>query len=457
MDTPRMTRSWAMLALGTCGQTASTTALYGLAYLIPAFQRDLGVSLAGAGLLVSCPIAGILLGLVGWGAVADRYGERLALTAGLFAATAAMAAAAAVAAGDATLLGLLLVAAGAGGSSVNSASGRLVIGWFPPGRRGMAMGVRQASQPVGTAVAAAALPPLADGAGVGAAFGLCAGLCGVTGAAIAVFAVDPPRPGGPGGPVRREQPGGPVPVSVSRGRAVAARPPSPYRRSAGGGHLWRLHAVAAALCVPQFVVTGFALLFLTQERGWSAAAAGTVLAAVNLAGAGVRLLAGWWSDAVGSRVRPMRWLAVATAADLALLAAGAVWPSAAGTAALLAASALTISTNGLHNTAVAECAGPDWAGRALGVHGTGQHVAIVLVPPLAGALITGFGFAPAFASAALAAVLAVAVLPRADGAARWAGPGAAAPGTEAPGTAPAPLTGGASPSGSGAAGPTARR
>ncbi|GAA1598635.1 hypothetical protein GCM10009731_59480 [Streptomyces globosus] len=158
-----MTRSWVMLALGTCGQTASTTALYGLAYLIPAFQRDLGVSLAGAGLLVSCPIAGILLGLVGWGAVADRYGERLALSAGLFAATAAMAAAAAVADGGTALLGFLLAAAGAGGSSVNSASGRLVIGWFPPGRRGMAMGVRQASQPVGTAVAAGGLPPLGRG------------------------------------------------------------------------------------------------------------------------------------------------------------------------------------------------------------------------------------------------------------------------------------------------------
>ncbi|MHC6629837.1 MFS transporter [Streptomyces globosus] len=453
MDTPTMTRSWVMLALGTCGQTASTTALYGLAYLIPAFQRDLGVSLAGAGLLVSCPIAGILLGLVGWGAVADRYGERLALSAGLFAATAAMAAAAAVADGGPALLGFLLAAAGVGGSSVNSASGRLVIGWFPPGRRGMAMGVRQASQPVGTAVAAAALPPLADGSGAGAAFGLCAVLCGATGAAIAVFAVDPPRPGAEG---RGQRPGEPVPGP--RGASAAARPPSPYRRSAGGGHLWRLHAVAAALCVPQFVVTGFALLFLTQERGWSAAAAGTVLAAVNLAGAGVRLLAGWWSDAVGSRVRPMRWLAVATAADLALLAAGAVWPSAAGTAALLAASALTVSTNGLHNTAVAEYAGPDWAGRALGVHGTGQHVAIVLVPPLAGALITGFGFAPAFALAALAAVLAVAVLPGADGAARWAGPGGAAPGASDPGASPAPLTGGgASPSGSGAAGPTARR
>ncbi|MFK0255135.1 MFS transporter [Streptomyces sp. NPDC090445] len=394
MNTQRMSRSWLMLALGTGGQTASTTALYGLAYLIPAFREDLGVSLAGAGVLVACPIVGILLGLIGWGVVADRYGERLALGAGLPAAAAAMAGAAFT--DGIRTLGVLLVLAGAFGSSVNSASGRLVIGWFPPDRRGVAMGVRQASQPLGTALAAAALPPLAQHGGPAAAFGLCAVLCGVTGAATALFAVDPPRPDRPKG----------------------ARTPAPYRD--GSGHLWRLHGVAAVLCVPQFVVTGFALLFLTEARGWSAAAAGAVLAAVNLAGAAVRLLAGWWSDAAGSRIRPMRWLAAATAVDLVLLAAGAAWDSPAGTAALLLASALTVSTNGLHNTAVAEYAGPDWAGRALGVHGMGQHAAIVLVPPLAGALIADRGHPPAFALAAVCAVLAVVLLPAADRAPRTA-------------------------------------
>ncbi|MEU2391760.1 MFS transporter [Streptomyces sp. NPDC007369] len=395
MNRQRIPRSWLMLALGTGSQAASTTALYGLAYLIPAFREDLGVSLAGAGLLVSCPIVGILLGLVGWGAVADRYGERLALGTGLPATAAAMAGAA-LADGVRTL-GVLLVLAGAFGSCVNSASGRLVIGWFPPGRRGVAMGVRQASQPLGTALAAAALPPLAQYGGPAAAFGLCAVLCGVTGAAAALFAVDPPRPRRP---------------------ADARTPtPSPYRNDA---HLWRLHGVAAALCVPQFVVTGFALLFLTEARGWPPAAAGTVLAAANLAGAVVRLLAGWWSDAVGSRIRPMRWLAAATAVDLVLLAAGAAWDSPAGTAALLLASALTVSTNGLHNTAVAEYAGPDRAGRALGVHGMGQHFAIVLVPPMAGALIAGRGHPPAFALAAVCAVLAVVLLPSADRAPRTA-------------------------------------
>ncbi|MFD8631382.1 MFS transporter [Streptomyces sp. NPDC059533] len=379
-------RSWLMLALGTGGQTASTTVLYGLPYLLPAFREELGLSLVGAGLLVSCPIIGILLGLIGWGVVADRYGERLALSAGLLAAAGAIGLAAAVP--GARAQGALLVLAGAAGSSVNSASGRLVIGWFPPGRRGVAMGVRQASQPLGTALAAAVLPSLAHHGGLSAAFGFCAVLCGVTGAAIAVFATDPARP---------ERPSG-------------ERAPGPYR----GGYLWRLHGAAAVLCVPQFVVTGFSLLFLTEVRGWSAATAGTVLAAANLAGAGVRLLAGWWSDALASRVRPMRLLAAATVVDLALLTAGAAWDSPAGTAALLLASGLTVSTNGLHNTAVAEYAGTDWAGRVLGVHGMGQHAAVVLVPPLAGALIAGHGYTPLFAAAAAFTALALALLPTAD-------------------------------------------
>ncbi|MCY0935359.1 MFS transporter [Streptomyces sp. H34-S4] len=298
MKEARIPRSWLMLALGTGGQTASTTVLYGLPYLLPAFREELGLSLVGAGILVSCPIVGILLGLIGWGVVADRYGERLALSAGLLGAAAAMAAAAA--APGVRSLGALLVLAGAAGSSV---------------------------------------------------------------------------------------------------------------------------------CVPQFVVTGFSLLFLTEVRGWSAATAGTVLAVADLAGAGVRLLVGWWSDTLGSRVRPMRLLALVTAVDLALLTAGAAWHSPLATVAPLLAAGLTASTNGLHNTAVAEYAGPDWAGRALGVHGMGQHAAVVLVPPLAGALIAGRGYPPLFAAAALFTLPAMALLPTADRTAMWAAPTAARAGT----------------------------
>ncbi|GAA0662987.1 MFS transporter [Kitasatospora atroaurantiaca] len=377
-------RSWSMLALGTGGQTASCAVLYGLAYLIPALQRQYGLSLASAGLLVSCPVFGALVTLAGWGVVADRYGERAALTAGLLPAAALLGLAAT--AQHVRTLGVLLVLTGAAAAATISASGRLVIGWFPPDRRGVAMGVRQAAQPLGVGLAAAVLPPVARSAGAATGFLCCALLCGAAGLAVAALAVDPPRP-------RRE------PGELTR---------SPY----GAAHLWRLHGAAALLCVPQFVVTGFALVFLIEARGWPAAVAGAVLAVGNLVGAGVRLLAGWWSDRIGSRVRPMRVLALATVADLMLLTVGAAWHSAVGTAALLAAAALTVSTNGLHNTAVAEYAGPFWAGRALGIHGVAQHAAIVLVPSLTGALIGAFGYTPAFAAAAAFPLVAAVLIPR---------------------------------------------
>ncbi|MGW6710864.1 MFS transporter, partial [Streptomyces sp. NPDC054956] len=355
----------------------------------PAFEaRGLGRSPR------ACPIVGILLGLIGWGVVADRYGERLAMSAGLLGAAAAVTPAATVPGGAA--MGALLVLAGAAGSSVSSAAGRLVIGWFPPARRGVAMGVRQASQPIGIALAAAVLPVLAHQAGLSAAFGFCAALCGGAGVASVLFAVDPPRP---------------EPVAGERTHG-------PYR----GGYLWRLHGVAAALCVPQFVVTGFSLLFLTEVRGWSPSTAAAVLAVATLAGAGVRLLAGWWSDTLASRVRPMRLLALATAVDLALLTAGAAWRSPLAEVALLLASGLTVSTNGLHSTAVAEYAGPDWAGRALGVHLMGQHAAVVLIPPLAGALIAARGYPTLFAATTAFTLPALPLLPTKDRPARWAAP-----------------------------------
>ncbi|MCM1971411.1 hypothetical protein [Streptomyces sp. G1] len=70
----------------------------------------------------------------------------------------------------------------------------------------------------------------------------------------------------------------------------------------------------------------------------------------------------------------MRLLAVATAADLVLLTAGAAWHSPVTTVALLLASGLTVSTNGLYSTSVAEYAGPDRAGHTLGrTDGSANH------------------------------------------------------------------------------------
>src|ERR1700675_3084262 len=138
-------RLWGVLFAGLGGMAAGCTFQYGLAYLIPAFRAE-GLSLEQAGILVACPTAGLLLALIAWGAAADRWGERLVLSAGLGLAGLVLLAGRALAR---TLgLGLCLGLAGAAGGSVFAASGRLILGWFARSERGLAMGIRQSAQPL---------------------------------------------------------------------------------------------------------------------------------------------------------------------------------------------------------------------------------------------------------------------------------------------------------------------
>jgi hypothetical protein len=188
---------------------------------------------------------------------------------------------------------------------------------------------------------------------------------------------------------------------------------SPYRTPV----LWRLHAAGGLLVVPQFAVAAFSFDFLVREAGWTAAAAGGLLAAAQVAGAGARLGAGVWSDRAGSRLGPLRVIAAAVAVGVgvlgvaAALGPGALAPAAV-TSAVVAAAVVTVSPNGVAFTSVAEQAGPAWAGRALGGHNTVQHVLAVATVPVAALLVdAGAGYAAAFGMGAAAALAAVPVVP----------------------------------------------
>ncbi|MFD5498420.1 MFS transporter [Streptomyces sp. NPDC127061] len=377
-------RRWMMLALGTAAQTVACTFLYGLPYTSEALRRDNGLSLGQVGLLVACPTAGLLLTLIVWGALADRFGERTVITSGL-AMTAVLLCLAATVNGLVPL-GVLLALAGAASASVSAASGRLVIGWFSARERGLAMGIRQTSTPLGMGVAALTVPTLAAHDGVGGTVLFCAALCGVVAVLVGSLATDPPR------------------TARSAGQEPAA---NPYRHSA----LWRIHASSALLCVPQFATNAFAMVFLIDVRGWSAVHAGRLLVLSQVLGAVSRVLAGRWSDRVGSRVRPMRQLSVCIALVMGATALGALRPSPLTDLAMVLACGITASTNGLAFTATAELAGSAWSGRAMGVQNTGQNLAASLTPPLLGGLIASAGYARGFMLAGALAVAACFVIP----------------------------------------------
>jgi MFS family permease len=72
---------------------------------------------------------------------------------------------------------------------------------------------------------------------------------------------------------------------------------------------------------------------------------------------------------------------------------------------------VTVADNGLGYTAVAELAGPQWSGRALGVQNTAQNVTAVLTAPVLAAIIGDSRYAPAFALVTVFPLVAIAVTP----------------------------------------------
>jgi sugar phosphate permease len=395
---------WVILLTGLVAMTAGCTFQYGLAYLIPALRQQ-GFSLELASTLVACPTAGLLLTLIAWGAAADRWGERVVLAAGLGLAGAVLMIAASVR--GAAGLGLCLAVSGAAGGSVFAASGRLILGWFARHERGLAMGIRQSAQPLGVALAAATLPALGgSGKGTTPALLFLGGFCLLAAVLVVALVRDPPRPD-----AAPTETGGP------------ARAASPYRQPV----LWRIHAASALLVVPQFTVATFALVYLVDGRGWTALAAGRLLAVSQVGGAAARLAVGYWSDRVGSRMRPMRLLAIGTAVGMAALALAAATGAAAAVPLLIGCALVAVSTNGLAFTAVAEYAGASWAGRALGIQNTGQNALAAATPPVLALAIGALGFGGSFAVVA-AFPVAAAILVPAGAEARRAGETALAAG-----------------------------
>ncbi len=294
-DDVGMARRWSMLGASTVAQASAAVMAHGPAFLIPALVQQEGLSLARAGLVAAAPTSGVMLALVAWGLVTDRRGERLVLLTGLVLTT--VAGLAAVLAPNLVWLSVALFFGGAAAASTSAASGRVVVGWFPPRRRGLAMGIRQMAQPVGVGVAAISIAILADTRGVYAALWVPTVATGLAAVLVAAVVLDPPRPD-----------------------SAVAPASNPYR---GNRFLARIHGVSVLLVVPQFVVWTFALVWLVQERGWSPGAAGTLVALAQVGGALGRIAAGQLSDVVGSRMRPLRWVAIGAGVAMAALGAAA--------------------------------------------------------------------------------------------------------------------------------------
>jgi sugar phosphate permease len=365
---------WAVLAAGTFAQAGYTSLLVGLTVLAPALRARYGLSLAEVGVVIAAPNIGAIATLYLWGLAADRFGERAVIAVGLGAAAASVAATASVS--SFAGLALLFVLAGAFGASVNSASGRAVMHWFDAASRGLALGLRQTAVPIAGAVTAVVLPLLARHHDPRPALLALSGFC-LAGAVVALLVI-------------RE---GPVPAELPRAQLEF----SPLRDR----RIWRLSAGGALMLQPQACLVGFFVVFLEDHRGMTTTTAAAALAALNVLGIATRVGAGRWSDLAGSRVGPLRRIAVGSAGLVVLCTLLESAPLALLVPALVLMGCVTISWNGLSFAATAEAAGHARSGTALGVQQTALAVSGAVLPIAFGGLVAATSWRTGFAVSAV--------------------------------------------------------
>ncbi|MER6305919.1 MFS transporter [Streptomyces sp. NPDC001657] len=437
---------WIVLGIATFTQAASAFFVQGIGAMGIDLQRDLHLSTAQLGMLLSAAQLLPLIGLLVAGELLDRYNERwvvgiggCVVAAGLLVGSAAP--------GYLSLL-LVLLVVGAGYSTVQPGGSKSVASWFDASRRGLAMGIRQAGLPLGAALASAVLPLLAAAAGWRATL-VAGGLVALLGAgAFLGFYRQPPTRA-----ARQEE-------DPSASRGPSARPGwSSSLRAQLGARLRMLREPAmvrimlsgASLISVQTGVGILTVLHLHERASVGAGAAALVLVAAQAAGAVGRIVLAWWSDRrrsghhlpdrylsgrhlpgpfIPGRYAAGRYAAgryvslvtcmVAVIAGLALLMTPVGSSPVAACAVFVWLGFFGLGWYGPWVAYVTESAPPDKTGFALGLAMSVNQLAIVVMPPALGLLKDSTGsFTPVWG--VLSLLTAVALMLTARGERRAAG------------------------------------
>ncbi len=371
-----------MLAAGTLAQASFSATSVGLPALSPTLKSEYGLSLTQTGVVLAAVGIGMLFTLLAWGLVADRVDERWVIATGLTGA-AALLVVASTTDSYASVTGTL-IGVGALGASVNAASGRAIMAWFPSTELGLALGIRQTAIPIGGAVGAAVLPVLGSTGGTRVAFIFLGGAC-LAGALVAAVFI--------------------------RGGAGGEPEVGDVTQPLHDRFMWLLGSGTGLFLLAQIGITGFVVLFLHEHRDLSKEAAGAVLAGIYVLAVAARIGSGTISDRLGSRLGPLRTIGVSLALFTAFVAAAVDAPLALLVPLFIVAGVLSMSWNGLAYAAAAEAAGPARTGAALGFQQTLLGVVVAGAPPVVAA-VAAHSWRLAFFLAAAGPALGVVVLQR---------------------------------------------
>ncbi|KVK50816.1 MFS transporter [Agrobacterium sp. JL28] len=269
---------------------------------MPFWREAFGISLASASLAVTVMNGVQIVTMFTLGRAIDIHGERRIVGIAMLGMALAMACAAAFAN---SLPALLLCIAFLGGTyaAVQPGGTRAIMRWFPPAKRGIATGFRQAAVPFGTMIAAALLPFMAVRYGWHAAAWLCAGVS-VMGAALFWG-------------LYRE--GGDVAAKTERPLPLAKL----AREVGQNPSFWPVLRLGIAMSAFQFTLTAHVIGFMADGLRLGLFAASSMFAATQLAGIPGRILLPWLSDRFrpGLRTQSFGLVSVIAAGAAAILAA----------------------------------------------------------------------------------------------------------------------------------------
>ncbi|MEU3735234.1 MFS transporter [Streptomyces sp. NPDC033538] len=357
-------RAWLMLGLATVGFAVNFWAWALLSPLGPRFEESLGLTSFEQSLLVAVPVVVGSLGRIPVGALTDRFGGRVMFP--LVSAATIVPVLYLGLAGHSSLAALLTggFLLGVGGTSF-AVGVPFVNAWFPPERRGLAIGLFGMGMG-GTAISALTTVKLVDAHGMANPFL-------ITAAALAAYAVVAAL-------LLRDAPG----------RTVPSEPPA--RRMAATlrlGTTWQASALYAVAFGGYVAFSVYLPTYLKTGYGLAQADAANRMAGFVLLAVATRPFGGWLSDRVGPVRVLAGTLAVVLAAALVQSSTPALTPT--GTIAFLTLAAALGAGSGAVFALVALLTPASRVGSVTGVVGAAGGLGGFVPPLVMGSLYGTYG------------------------------------------------------------------
>lgn len=385
-----MKNRWAVLALIMAAQTTANVGPQGIPAIAPLIRESLALSVAQAGSFLSAYYVGTALMSLPAGWTADRWGVRGTMVAGQV--VIALGLFATAGAPSFAVLVVIMIAAGSGYGMLNPTTAKAVMSWFPRRQRATVVGLKQVGLPLGGALGALAMPPLALSLGWRPAVAISAAVIGLLAALTWLRYRDPPE---------------------SRLEA-AVQAPGSFKDVVGHRDLWLVSLATLIFAGVQTVFLAYLVLYLRDTVRIPLVTAASYLVVAQISGMGGRVVFGLASDRLLGGRRRVVLIAAGAGSGACALAMAGTGPTTGPwflVPLVLCFGFFGVGWNGVQHTLMAELAGPRAAGTAVGLGLAISSLGVTIWPPLFGLVVERLGgFGGAWVALAITMLVALGLL-----------------------------------------------